>query len=72
MGCTSSQPVQPVRQQLTLARIMEWLPELNSTETRVVWCVGQPPRADADPDIIVNGVRKNIFVGSVEVDEIML
>ena len=61
MGCAS--PSQPVRQQLTVARLIQWLPELNLTEARVEWCVGQPPRGDAPlGNLIVNGVREDSFV----------
>ena len=76
MGCAassrSSQPAQPVRQELTLARMMEWLPQLNSTVTGVVWCVGQPPGDTPPEGLIVNGVYELMFADSEEGDEIML
>ena len=79
MGCTFAQPVQPQpvqpqRQPLTLERLIQWWPQLNSREARVEWCVGQPPpRGDAPPgNLTVNGVREDSFVDGVEVDEIML
>jgi hypothetical protein len=74
MGCAassrSSQP--PARQELTLARLVQWWPQLSSRVTRTEFCVGQPP-GDAPPEgLIVNGVYELMFADSEEGDEIML
>ena len=65
---------QPQRQELTLERLIQWWPHLNSRVTRTEWCVGRPPRGGVEPpgNLIVIGVPEDRFVEGVEVDEIML